>query len=41
MLRYIEIHDRVELARRIDYFIIWIYPLLYVTGITVAYKVFF
>lgn len=41
MLRYIEIHDRVELARRIDYFIIWTYPLLYVAGVTVAYKAFF
>ncbi len=41
MLRYIEIHDRLELARRIDYFIIWSYPLLYVAGITFAYKTFF
>ena len=41
MLRYIEIHGQVELARRMDYFIIWIYLLLYLVCIGIAYKMFY
>lgn len=41
ILRFIEIHDRVGLARRIDYFIVWAYPLLYVASIAIVYKAFF
>jgi hypothetical protein len=41
MLRYIEIHGQVELARRMDYFIIWTYLLLYLVCIGIAYKMFY
>ena len=40
MLRYMEVNDRLVLARRIDYFIIWGYPVLYILGFAVAYRVF-
>ena len=41
MLRYMEVNDRILLARRIDYFIIWGYPVLYMVGFLVAYQAFF
>ncbi len=40
MLRYLEVHDRIQLARHIDYIIIWGYPVLYVAGVAISYKVF-
>jgi uncharacterized membrane protein len=41
MLRYMEVNDRLSQARRIDHFIIWGYPLLYLAGFLTAYRVFF
>jgi len=38
MLRYMEVNDRLALARRIDYFIIWGYPVLYILGFAIAYR---
>ena len=40
MLRYLEVNDRLALARRIDYFIIWGYPVLYILGFAIAYRAF-
>jgi hypothetical protein len=40
MLRYLEVNDRLALARRIDYFIIWGYPVLYILGFAFAYQMF-
>lgn len=41
MLRYMEVNERIALARRIDYYIIWAYPMLYILGLAIAYRVFF
>jgi hypothetical protein len=37
MLRYMEVHDRLVQAQRIDRFIIWTYPMLYILGFVIAY----
>jgi hypothetical protein len=41
MLRYMEVNERLALARRIDQYIIWAYPMLYILGFAIAYRVFF
>ena len=41
MLRYMEVNERLPLARRIDRYIIWTYPMLYILGFVIAYQVFF
>jgi len=38
---HMEVNDRLSQARRIDHFIIWGYPLLYLAGFLTAYRVFF
>ena len=41
MLRYMEVNERIALARRIDHYIIWAYPMLYIFGFAIAYRAFF
>ena len=41
MLRYMEVNERIALARRTDHYIIWAYPMLYILGLSIAYRVFF
>ena len=37
MLRYMEVNERIALARRIDHYIIWTYPMLYYLLVSVVY----
>jgi hypothetical protein len=41
MLRCLEVNERFSLARRIDQYITWAYPMVYILGVAIAYRVFF